>query len=112
MAKWFGKIGFGEDEAVDDYGVWKPSLTYKEYYGDLLKDYHKRDSTSNVNDNLSLGNSISILADPYVSQNLGKIRCVEYGGTYWKVTSVDVQYPRLVLSVGPVYNIGSTGGAG
>lgn len=106
MAKWFGKIGFGDDEEFDEYGVWRPALKFRDYYGDLLKDYRSRGNGEGVNDDLSLSNSISILADPYASQNLGKIRCVEYGGTYWKVTGVEVQFPRLILTVGPVYNIG------
>jgi hypothetical protein len=29
---------------------------------------------------------------------------VEFMGTKWKITNVEVQYPRLILSVGGVYN--------
>ena len=79
MAKWFGKVYYSNTEEVETApGVWK--------------------------DDITLQNEISILADPYAMQNFQYIRAVEVMGTLWKVTAVDVQYPRLSLSVGGVYN--------
>lgn len=103
MAKWFGKIGYAETvETVP--GVWKEQITEREYYGDLIRNNRRLQSASQVNDNIEISNEISIVADPYANENFHSMRYVEFMGTKWKITSVDVQYPRLTLSLGGVYN--------
>ena len=49
-------------------------------------------------------NEISLVADPYARENFHMIRYACFMGTRWEVTSVEVQYPRLVLTLGGVYN--------
>ena len=103
MAKWFGKIGYaftGETEA----GLWEEDVIEKDYYGDMTSDRRKRQASEKVNDNLTLANVISVIADPFAYENFHAIRYAEFMGSKWKVTSVDVQYPRLILSLGEVYN--------
>lgn len=103
MAKWFGKIGYAETvETVP--GVWKEQITEREYYGDLIRNGRRLQSANQVNDNIEISNEISIVADPYANENFHSMRYVEFMGTKWKITSVDVQYPRLTLSLGGVYN--------
>lgn len=103
MAKWFGKIGYAETvETVP--GVWKEQITEREYYGDLIRNGRRLQSANQVNDNIEISNEISIVADPYANENFHSMRYVEFMGTKWKITSVDVQYPRLNLSLGGVYN--------
>lgn len=103
MAKWFGKIGYAETvETVP--GVWKEQITEREYYGDLIRNSRRLQSANQVNDNIEISNEISIVADPYANENFHSMRYVEFMGTKWKITSVDVQYPRLTLSLGGVYN--------
>lgn len=103
MAKFYGKVGYIKTEETVP-GVWTPKTIEREYVGDLVRNHKRYESSSNVNDNITLQNEISIVCDPYALQNFQDIRYVELMGTLWKVTSVDVQYPRLVLSVGGVYN--------
>lgn len=103
MAKFYGVVGF----AVEKQG--RPGVSIEEYverpyYGDLMRNTRNL-QTSGVNDDITISNQISIIADPYVSENFHAIRYVKYLGTAWKVTSVEVQYPRLILSVGGVYNV-------
>lgn len=105
MAKWFGKIAYSINTEIEP-GVWLPVEEEREYYGDIITDRRLRQSSDGVNDNLNISHKISILSDPFVVQNCSNITYVEIMGIKWKVTDIEVQYPRLLLSVGGVYNNG------
>lgn len=110
MAKYFGKIGFVETGEVRP-GVWKEQITEREYAGDVLRNNRRlQQDKDSTNDDLSINNQISIVADPYAYNNFHSMRYIEWMGTRWKVASIDVQYPRLILDVGGLYN-GDTGPA-
>ena len=103
MAKFSGIIGFSyTKETAPD--VWKEEIVEKKYLGDVTRNFSQRKSSSNLNDDIDISNAISIVADPYVNQNLHAIRYVVFMGVKWKVTNIEVQYPRLLLSIGGVYN--------
>lgn len=103
MAKWFGKIGYAET-VESKPGVWKEQITEREYFGDLLRNSRRLQSSSSLNDNVIISNEISILADQFAYQNFHSIRYAEFMGTKWKVLNIEVQYPRLFLTLGDVYN--------
>lgn len=103
MAKWFGKIGYAITSETES-GIWEPTIVEKEYYGDLTTDRRKRQNSGEVNDNINLANVISIIADPFAIQNCSYMAYAEVMGTRWKISDIEVQYPRLILMVGGVYN--------
>lgn len=103
MAKFFGTIGFAETGETRP-GVWVENVTERSYYGDLVRNTRKLENSGGLNDNVTISNSISIIADPYAIQNFHAMRFVEFMGTRWKITNVDVQYPRLILTIGDKYN--------
>ena len=74
------------------------------YFGDIVKNTRRLRETSNINDDINISNQISILADPYLMNNFHSMRYVIYMGTKWKVSEVEVQYPRLILTLGGIYN--------
>lgn len=102
MAKYCGNIGFAQTSEQD--GVWKEVLVPRKYTGDLVRNTRKLTGNDKVNNDITVRNSISIVADPYALNNFFSIRYAEFMGTKWKVTDVEVQYPRLILSLGEVYN--------
>jgi hypothetical protein len=105
MAKFFGNIGyaeFAEDPAGS--GVWLSTIVEVPSYGDVLRNSVKMESDSGVNSDLSVGNSISIVADKYSNEHFHNIRYVVWSGAFWIVTSVTVDVPRLTLRLGGVYN--------
>jgi len=106
MAKFFGVVGYGiSAETPPGSGVWKDVITEQEYYGDVDRDVRTLVSVpSGVNENIEVSNSISIMADEYAIDNFAKIKYVSWGGSLWTVKSVEVQRPRLILSLGSVYN--------
>lgn len=103
MAKFFGTIGYASTSETSP-GVWTESITTRRYAGDVLKNTSRTRDGENLNDNLTLDNRLSILADPFAFKNFQQIRYVEWMGALWKVTSVEVQRPRLLLTIGGVYN--------
>lgn len=107
MAKWFGKIGYAvTTENPIGSGIWKEEITEKDYYGDLNRISRRLQSSDKVNDNVVISNELSILADPYAINNFHSMRYAKFMGTEWKITSVEVQYPRLILALGEVYTNG------
>ena len=104
MARWHGVVGYATCEEVRP-GVWKDKITKREYDGESIRITSKwNPSQEGTNDNLNLDQQISIVADPFAYQNFNSIKFVEFMGVMWKVTSVNPQRPRLVLTVGGVYN--------
>lgn len=103
MAKFFGVIGFGGTEETVP-GVWEDKITEREYYGDLIRNTRRLQSADQLNDDINISNEISIVADPYANANFHSIRYVEFMGAKWKVSNVEVQFPRLILTLGGVWN--------
>ena len=96
-------IGYGiTKETVP--GVWVDTVIEKEAYGDILKNSRQMDSSDKVNSDISINNRISIVADPYIQENFQFIKYVKFLGISWRVSSVEVEYPRLILTLGGVYN--------
>lgn len=105
MAKFHGAIGFANLVETAP-GVWTEEIKERTYSGDLKRNTRRLQTTDQVNDNLVISNEISIIADPYANDNFHSMRYVVFRGAKWKVTNVDAtKYPRLILTVGGVYNV-------
>ena len=103
MAKFFGEIGYGETVETSP-GVWQDTIVEHKYYGDVVRNTRKLREGDKVNDDLSVSNSISIVADAYANEHFFAIRYIRWAGTLWTVSDVEVQSPRLLLRLGGVYN--------
>lgn len=105
MARWFGKVGYSETVETAP-GVWMPQDTVREYYGDVTRNTSRWTGNSDsTNDDLTVNTQISIVADPFAVEKFYSIKWIEFMGAKWKVDSVDpTQPPRLILSLGGVYN--------
>ena len=103
MAKFYGKIGYIEP-VESEPGCWEEQPVERNYYGNITRNASHYRNDSQVNDDIVVNNILSIVADPYANENFQHIRYVIWMGAKWKVTSVEVQYPRIVLSLGGVYH--------
>lgn len=103
MAKFYGKIGYAMTKETTP-GVWVEEIVERSYYGDVIRNIRRLQSSENLNDDINVSNEISIVADAFANQNFHSMRYVEYMGAKWKVSSVEVKYPRLILNIGGVYN--------
>lgn len=101
--RFYGEVGY-VTTVINDRGVAIPTITKRNYYGDVLEMNTRWQDTEYLNDDISVGHRISILADPYANQNFPYIKYVEWMGTRWDVKSVKLEYPRLILTLGGVYN--------
>lgn len=103
MAKFYGAIGYAETKETTP-GVWEEQITEKFYYGELVRNTRRIQSSDKLNDDINVANELSILADPFANQNFHSMRYAEFMGAKWKISNVEVQYPRLILTIGGLYN--------
>ena len=103
MAKFYGQVGFAETQETSP-GIWEEIITERNHYGDDLPNIRKLEPGQSINDDVTLNNKLSIVADPYAQQHFFAIRFVRWMDALWKVTNVEVQSPRLILTIGGVYN--------
>lgn len=104
MAKWYDVIGFADEPVETSPGVWTNGMHERSYYGDVFRNTRELENGNKVNDDISVGNSISIVADAYAGEHFFAMQYIKWAGTLWKISSVEVQSPRLLLRLGGVYN--------
>lgn len=103
MAKFYGEIGYGDTVEVEP-GVWEDTITVRSYYGDVIRNSRKLEGGDKVNSDISVGNSISIVADAYANDHFFAIRYIRWAGALWTVSDVEVKSPRLILRLGGLYH--------
>lgn len=103
MAKYFGRIGYYDIEN-NVPGVWSPIMIEREYYGDIVKTFRKLDNANVNNDSTVSENQISIVADAFAYDNFMNIRYICWMGSKWKVSRVEISRPRLIFTLGGLYN--------
>lgn len=111
MARFYGTIAYGEDIDKGN-GVWELQITERTASGDVVRNTRRNDEGLKVNDDLSVSNLISIIADTYATEHFSAIRYVEWAGVKWRVTDVEVIHPRLLLRLGGKYNGPTPGDSG
>ena len=105
MGKFYGGVGYAiQVENPPGSGVWKDQIVEKNYRGDVILNQQRWEKTEGVNDNLTLDNSISIVADTFAYENFGCIKYVVWNGRKWKIQSLAINRPRIVLQIGGLYN--------
>lgn len=103
MARFYGKVGFGQTQDQGN-GVHADVIEYRMYSGDVVRNIRSAENDQKVNSDLRVSNSISIVSDTHANEHFFAIRYVEWAGTFWEVTDVEVQSPRLLLRLGGKYN--------
>lgn len=103
MAKFVGKIGFA-DTVEESPDVWVEKIIERTYRGDVIRNSRSLQSTSEINDGINISNRLSFVGDPYAINSIYKMRYVVFRGNKWKITNVDVESPRLILTIGGLYN--------
>lgn len=105
MAKFYGEVYYGDTvEDSNEPGVWNTELTSRKYFGDVTKNYRRLENNDKANDDIIVSNILRIVADAYAFENFAKIRCVRLAGNLWKVSTIEVDPPRLILTIGGLYN--------
>lgn len=108
MNKWSGVIGFYifDESDEDEDGVYIPKIVEKKYRGDILKNYRRLQSTDQKFDSVTINNRISILCkDSFLQSNINNMQYATFKGSKWKISDVEVEYPRVILTLGSHYNV-------
>jgi hypothetical protein len=103
MAKFYGVVGYAEI-TESSKGVWTEIITEKNSFGNIIRNTTKTQAGAALTDNINVNIFISIVAYPYATQHILDMRYVSWLGILWKITNIEVQYPRLLLTIGGVYN--------
>lgn len=104
MAKWAGVIGFVDETKEIAPSVYKEDFIERKYYGDVVKNNRRLVTADKVNDDISVQNQLSIVADPYAMNHFYSMKYATFCGAKWKVTDVQVEHPRLTLTLGGLWN--------
>ena len=103
MAKFAGVIGYAETVETAP-GVHEEKIAERHHFGDWIRNTRRLQPTDQLNHNINISNEPSIIANPYAMDHFHSMRYVKYSGTAWKVSNIEVRYPRLILTLGGVYN--------
>jgi hypothetical protein len=103
MAKFHGKIGFAQSEKTAP-GVFSNVFVEKNYTGDVITNTRRWEPSTNLNDNLAINNRFSIVGNAYAYDNISTMRYLKYMGTAWKIVNFEILRPRIILTIGEVYN--------
>lgn len=106
MARFYGEVGYATEsvETPENSGIWIDKITEHPYTGDVVRNTRQLENNDKLNDDIVVSNSISIVADQYAIDHFFNIKYVRWAGVLWTVTAVEVRSPRLILSLGSVYN--------
>ncbi len=103
MAKLRGPIGYATQRETSP-GIWEEAIEEHICSAQLLRSTWSLQSSGAVNDDIRLANRISVLMNPYTNDPKFSIRYICYKGARWRVESVEEIRPRLILTIGGVYN--------
>lgn len=103
MAKFYGKLGYAMTGETKP-GVWVDQVIEKDAVGDFLTNRWQLESSGGVNDDINVNHTISVVMDPFATENWHLIKYVKFMGVAWKVKSAEVSYPRIKLLLGGEYN--------
>lgn len=103
MGKFYGKVGYLTTVETKP-GVWTEDIVERNYYGDISKKMSKWQVGEGLNDDKTYSAEISIVADAFAYENFSNIKYIEFMGAKWKVNSIEIQRPRLILTMGGLYN--------
>lgn len=104
--KWYGAIGFAEMTETSP-GIYEEVITEHTYYGDVIRSSRLLQNSGEINDNVNISNQISIIADAYAVNHIHTMRYIVFQNSKWKITNVEIQHPRLLMTVGGLYNVNS-----
>lgn len=102
MAKYYGMIGFATQQETKP-GIWEDVIEERPYKGDVLRNGRRYDHAEGINDNFTITNQFSIVSDAFLYSHIPALRYLEYMGSKFKITSADLDRPRVIISVGGVY---------
>lgn len=104
MARFHDKVGFLIPVDNQETGISEPQPVERRYYGKIIEHTRKWETADHLLDNLNVTNQISITANDYAFKHASAIAYVRYMNGWWKVVSIRVKAPEIILTLGGVWN--------
>ena len=106
MARFYGSVGFSVTKETRP-GIFEETYIEKKYKGDVVRNTRRWDQTEYLNDDITINNDISIIADGFAISHFGVMRYVRWMHQTFEITSatIDVDTHRITLSIGGVFNV-------
>ncbi len=103
MAKYAGLVCYvTQEEKVP--GVWTPLENPVLMKGDIIRQSSNYQDNGKINSDISLNHRVSLVGDAYAFDNYYNIKWIMLDGRKWEVTSVEIQRPRIIVSIGGLWN--------
>lgn len=104
MAKYAGSVGYATQAEISP-GVWEDVIIERRMRGDILRSVTQNQTSEvSVNDDITINNRFSLIGDPYSKAHFQDMRYVKYLGRTYKVDSVELAHPRLIVEIGGIWN--------
>jgi hypothetical protein len=103
MARFYGEVGYGLTVEKRP-GVHEVVITERKLYGEVVRNARTLAPGENLNENITLSNTLSLMADAFANEHFFAIQYVKWMGVLWSVSEVEVKAPRLIVRLGGVYN--------
>lgn len=103
-----GLVGYIETEETSP-GIHLPVETTRKMRGDVLsaKTQNSQDgrtTETSLYKDIRLSHRFSLVGDAYSFKNYMYLKWIIVEGHKWEVSSVEIQSPRLLISIGGLYN--------
>ena len=105
MARFYGKIGFSTSVETRP-GIFEEQYIERPYKGTVERHSRRWNSSEHLNDDISISNDISIVADSFANSHFGVMRYVRWMNQCFEIESatIDVDTHRITLSLGGVFH--------
>lgn len=106
MARFYGTVGFMQTVEDDSRpGMYFEKITeYPKRYGDILTNKWNSSPGKSINDDFKVANRISVVCNKKMISEAQFARYIIWNNVKWEITSVDIEPPRLIFTLGGIYN--------
>lgn len=103
MAKFAGLVTYVVTKETVP-GVWAEVAESVTMRGDIIRKGAVVQNGDKVNDDVVLNHRVSLVADDYALGNYQDIKRIQIDGREWNINNIEVQRPRIIVTVGGLWN--------
>jgi len=105
--KFHGVVGVATGDQIEkpaNSGIFVDEIEERVATGEQIRDTRQIANPDKVNFDMTLSTTISVMADVFADVDFLAFRYCERAGVKWVIVNVEPARPRLLLTLGGVYN--------